>query len=152
MGLSPWVVRNVRFDEALASHHGYDFDFCLQVREAGRKVVTADFRVVHHHSLELIGDPENWIQAHMNVAEKWDGKMPGVGVAGGDWKQRARRAEAEAAAAQAKFRGSQLQREAREKQFERYEREVEESLSWRLTRPLRQAKALLKRNSSEPEP
>src|SRR5580704_15209424 len=42
--LSPWVVRNVRFDEQLGSLlHGYDFDFCLQVREAGRKVVTADF-------------------------------------------------------------------------------------------------------------
>ena len=36
LALSPWVVRNVRFDENLGQLlHGYDFDFCLQVREAG---------------------------------------------------------------------------------------------------------------------
>ncbi len=97
LALSPWTVRNVRFDESLGQLHGYDFDFCLQVRAAGRKVVTADFKVVHHHSLDLISDPETWIDAHMRVAEKWDGRMPGVGAAGGDWRQRARRAEAEAA-------------------------------------------------------
>ena len=38
LGLSPWVVRNIRFDESLGQLHGYDFDFCLQVRQAGRKV------------------------------------------------------------------------------------------------------------------
>ena len=75
--LSPWAVRNVRFDESLGKLHGYDFDFCLQVREAGRKVVTADFRAIHHHSLELVSDPETWIDAHIRVAEKWDGRMPG---------------------------------------------------------------------------
>ena len=41
LGLSPWVVRNVRFDESLGQLHGYDLDFCLQVRQAGRKVMTA---------------------------------------------------------------------------------------------------------------
>ena len=35
--LSPWAVRNVRFDESLLLGHGYDLDFCLQVRAAGRK-------------------------------------------------------------------------------------------------------------------
>ena len=34
----------------------------------------------------------------MSVAEKWDGEMASVGEGGGDWKQRARRAEAEGAA------------------------------------------------------
>ena len=76
--LSPWTVRNVRFDESLGQLHGYDFDYCLQVREAGRKVVTADFQVIHHHSLDLVSDPETWIEAHMRVAEKWDGRMPGA--------------------------------------------------------------------------
>ena len=42
--LSPWTVRNVRFDEELSEFHGYDLDFCLQVREAGRRVITADLR------------------------------------------------------------------------------------------------------------
>jgi glycosyl transferase family 2 len=136
LGLSPWTVRNVRFDESLGTQlHGYDFDFCLQVRAAGRKVVTEDFKVIHHHSLELIGNPETWIDAHMRVAEKWDGRMPSVGAAGGDWKQRARRAEAEAAAARAHAVSIQLQSDARLK-------EITESTGWRLTEPLRRLNAL----------
>ena len=54
----PWAVRNIRFDEELGTFHGYDLDFCLQVREAGRKVVTADFRAIHHRPLEMVPDPE----------------------------------------------------------------------------------------------
>src|SRR4051794_39091012 len=38
--LSPWAVRHVRFDESLGLVQGYVLDVCLQVREAGRKVVT----------------------------------------------------------------------------------------------------------------
>ena len=91
LALSPWAVRNIRFDESLGQFHGYDLDFCLQVREAGRKVVTADFRAVHHRALELVRDPEKWIEAHMRVAEKWDER-----IGAGDWHERARRAEAEA--------------------------------------------------------
>ena len=89
LALSPWAVRNLRFDESLGQLHGYDLDFCLQVREAGRKVVTADFRAIHHHALELVSDPEHWIDAHIKVAEKWDGRMPGVG----DGRRRAGRSE-----------------------------------------------------------
>ena len=127
--------------------HGYDFDFCLQVRAAGRKVVTEDFKVVHHHSLELASDLENWIQAHMKVAEKWDGRMPNVGVAGGDWKQRARRAEAEAAAARAQAISTQLQIDARARQHARELRELRESTSWRLTAPFRRLGAVARRSA-----
>ena len=112
LALSPWVVRNVRFDESLGLLHGYDFDFCLQVRAAGRKVVTADFRVVHHHSLELVSNPETWLAAHMRVAEKWDGRMPGAATRS-DWQQRARRAEAEAVAGAHAGRRRGLQANAR---------------------------------------
>ncbi len=145
LGLSPWVVRNVRFDESLGLLHGYDFDFCLQVRAAGRKVVTEDFKVIHHHSLDLVSEPETWIQAHMRVAEKWDGKMPGVGVAGGTWQERARRAEAEAAATRALAVSTQLKADARVRQLERDFAETTESISWRLTAPLRRANAWRKR-------
>jgi GT2 family glycosyltransferase len=62
--LSPWAVRELRFDESLGSLHGYDFDICMQARAAGKKVVTADFRAIHHHSLKLVSDPEGWIQTH----------------------------------------------------------------------------------------
>jgi hypothetical protein len=145
LGLSPWTVRNVRFDESLGQLHGYDFDFCLQVRSAGRKVVTEDFQVVHHHSLDLVSDPETWIEAHMRVAEKWDGRMPNVGAGAGDWKQRARRAEAEAAATRAQVVAKELQSEARVKQLERQLEEVTGSTSWRITEPLRRVNAFRKR-------
>jgi hypothetical protein len=135
MALSPWTIRNVRFDESLGLIHGYDFDFCLQVRAAGRKVITEDFKVIHHHSLDLISEPETWIAAHMRVAEKWDGRMPNVGVVAGSWKERARRAEAEAAVARAEAVSIQLKSDARVK-------EVTDSISWRLTQPLRRMNAI----------
>ena len=138
LALSPWTVRNIRFDEALGQLHGYDFDFCLQVREAGHKVVTADFKVVHHHSLDLVSDPETWIEAHMRVAEKWDGRMRGVGAGAGEWKQRARRAEAEAAVTHAHLRSVQMKAEARMKLLEGQLEEVTSSTSWRVTKPLRE--------------
>jgi Glycosyltransferase like family len=145
LGLPPWTVRNIRFDESLGQLHGYDFDFCLQVRAAGRKVVTEDFRVIHHHSLELVSDVDSWMEAHMRVAEKWDGVMPHVGRAGGDWKQRSRRAEAEAAAARAQVVSMQLQGDARARQLERELMIMTESTSWRITAPLRRLNARRRR-------
>lgn len=130
--MSPWVVRNVRFDESMGQLHGYDLDFCLTVREAGKKVVTTDFKAIHHHSLDLVSNPDTWIQAHIAIAEKWDGRMPGVGTAGGDWKHRARRGEAEAAVSRALFVSEQLK-------FHALEAEIYNSISWKLTHPLRRA-------------
>jgi hypothetical protein len=135
--LSPWAVRNVRFDESLGALHGYDLDFCLQVREAGRKVVTADFRAIHHRPLQMIPDPEPWIEAHIRVAEKWDGRMPGIGTGAGTWKQRTLRAEAERDAARAIAHSTALKREARVREFQRALDETTGSISWRITAPLR---------------
>jgi hypothetical protein len=145
-------VRNVRFDESIGKIHGYDLDFCLQVRAAGRKVVTEDLKVVHHHSLELVSDPEAWIDAHLKIAEKWDGRMPGIGlpnlsIAGHDWKRRARRAEAEAAAARLDAQSAKLQAEARRRQAEREIEVMTNSISWRVTHPLRRLNALRRRKS-----
>ena len=148
MAVSPWAVRELRFDESLGQAlHGYDFDYCLQAREAGRKVVTADFRAIHHHSLDLIGNPESWIEAHIKIAEKWDGRMLGVGAGMGDWKHRARRAEAEASLARTHAGGARLLREAsvralqeetaKRRALERELIELKRSKSWRLTAPLR---------------
>jgi hypothetical protein len=143
LGLSPWVVRNIRFDESLGQRlHGYDFDFCLQVREAGRKVVTADFKVIHNHSLELASDLENWRRAHVAVAEKWDGRMPGVGVAGGTWKERALRAEAEAAVTRGVAISTQLKIVAGAAGASEELKVMTNSLSWKLTSPLRRITAL----------
>jgi Glycosyltransferase like family len=144
LALSPWVVRNVRFDESLGQLHGYDLDFCLQVRAAGRKVVTADFKVVHHHSLELVSNPETWLAAHMRLAEKWDGRMPGVTPPERDWRQRARRAEAEASLARTQAVAAMMHADAKARQLERRLEEVTGSRSWRITAPLRRVNALRK--------
>src|SRR5262249_17861722 len=73
--LSPWAVRNLRFDETLLLGHGFDLDFSLSVRQAGRKLLVSDLRVLHHRSLELINDLEVWIEAHIRLAEKWNGTL-----------------------------------------------------------------------------
>ena len=141
MALSPWAVRNLRFDEALGGNHGYDVDLCLQARAAGRKVVTADLRVVHHHSLELLDEPEAWIRAHAALAEKWDEQLSAGAASNGDWRERARRAEAEAAAYRLMMGGAELQRDAARQQLDLTRR----TTSWRVTAPLRSLSERLKR-------
>jgi hypothetical protein len=137
LAISPWAVRNVRFDEQLGSFHGYDLDFCLQVRAAGRKVVTADFRAIHHRQLEMVPDQEPWIDAHVRVAEKWDGRIAGIGCEPGTWEERALRAEAERDLARAIAHSKGMEQEARVAELERALGETLGSLSWRLTAPLR---------------
>jgi Glycosyltransferase like family len=140
--LSPWTVRNVRFDEALALGHGFDLDLCLRVREAGRRVMTADLRAIHHGGIELISDLEVWVEAHIQMAEKWDGRMPGVPADPRSWKERARRAEAEREAARALAFANTLGADARVLGLERAIAEATDSFSWRITAPLRKLNKL----------
>ncbi len=137
LAFSPWAVRNVRFDESLSRFHGYDLDYCLQVREAGRKVITADFRAIHHRQIEMLPDPEEWIEAHVAVAEKWDGRMPRIGTAPGSWRERALRAEADRDAASALAHTKVVELEAQARELRRGIAETRGSLSWRLSAPLR---------------
>ena len=134
--LAPWVVRNIRFDERLGEFHGYDLDFCLQVREAGLRVTTADFRAIHHRQLEMVPDPERWVEAHVKLADKWDGRM-GIGTGAGNWKDRALRAEADTDAALMLAHMNSLESDARVLELERGLAQTTESISWRITAPLR---------------
>ena len=134
--LSPWVVRSVRFDENLGAFHGYDLDFCLQVRAAGHTVVTADFRAIHHRQLDMVPDPEEWAQAHIALADKWDGQM-GIGTAAGSWRDRALRAEADADAALMLAHMNALESDARARELRWVIAETTGSISWRITAPLR---------------
>jgi hypothetical protein len=138
--LPRWTVDNLRFDESLGQFHGYDFDFCLQVRAADRKVMTADFRAIHHHPLEPFSDPEPWIQAHMKVAEKWEGHLGLVGTAPGTWEERALRAEAGRDVARLLDHANTLDFEAHAGYFKRVLAELTSSISWRITEPLRRAR------------
>jgi hypothetical protein len=142
IGMSPWAVRELSFDESLGGLlHGYDFDLCCQARAKGRKVVTADLRIVHHHTIELIDDVQSWLAAYIKLARKWD---DGSSENGAGWEERAHQAEAQAAAArllggmadlvrQAQATADAEEREALERELER----IHSSASWRLTAPLR---------------
>jgi GT2 family glycosyltransferase len=131
IAMSPWAIKELRFDETLGNLHGYDLDLCLQARTAGKKVVTTDFRAIHHHSLDLIRDEEAWIAAQMRVAEKWEGHLTDAGA---DWKHRAWRAEAELEVMRIQLYLAKL-----------YNDDIRFSKSWRLTEPLRRLAAFGRR-------
>lgn len=141
MVLSPWAVRELRFDESLGALHGYDFDFCCQARAAGKKVVTADLRAIHHHSLDLISDPSGWMDAYIRLIEKWEGKLPNVGAGASDLRMRTLRAEAEAAYAKGLAMSSGMRYEALNRRLN----ELEQSRSWRFTSSLRSLAGALRR-------
>jgi hypothetical protein len=139
MVLSPWAVRNVRFDEELLLGPGSEVDFCRTVKEAGRKVTVADLHVVFHDSVELLSERERevWMQAHAQVARKWEPRMTGVDAADVDWKARARRAEAERESARAASYARGLMTDAHLVELEREMEAITSTASWRWTEPLR---------------
>jgi hypothetical protein len=138
MVLSPWAVRNLRFDETLIQGYGLDLDLCLQARAAGRTVAVADLRVVFHRRLPVVDDSDLWVEAHKQFAVKWEGRWPGAEPEARDWKERARRAEAEREAARAMAMSRELAADARVVGLEQEMEDATSSLGWRLTEPLRQ--------------
>jgi hypothetical protein len=146
--LSPWVVRNVRFDEKLVLGHGYDIDFCASVRAAGRKLLVADLPVVHHRSLELVDNLEIWVEAHIAVAQKLGASLT-AGQNGAadedDWRRRARQAEARREAARSIAFSKMLVLDAQVAELERELKAITDSPSWRWTAPLRTLNAARRR-------
>lgn len=128
--LSAWAVRELRFDESLTIGPGFDVDLCRQARAAGRKVVVADLGVVLNRGLELVSEPELWVLAHQQLAEKWDRYE-------GDWQARARRAEAEREAERAMGGFNVLVTTERLESLEGAMAALTSSRSWRVTAPLR---------------
>jgi hypothetical protein len=133
LALSAWAVRTIRFDEALRRDYGVEADYCRQVRAAGRRVRTADLRHTQHRSLELVEDVPRWLEAHVQLAAKWEP------VAADDpgWRGRARRAEAEREAERALTSFDHLVWEALIRDRRRVLEGRLASRSWRLTEPLR---------------
>lgn len=138
LALSPWAVRNVRFDERLVFGHGFDVDYCLQVRAEGRRVMVADLDVIQHRSLDIISDMELWVEAHIALQRKWEGRIPGETPAPSiSAKDRARRAEAQRECARALAYFRRLGYDARVQALEDTLKETTDTVSWRLTQPLR---------------
>jgi len=148
MVLSPWAVRNVRFDEELVFGHGYDIDYCYQLSDRGRKVVTADLGIRQHRSIDVISDHAVWVEAHIQIANKWAAATNDDDVNSANWEQRARRAEAERDAAKVYAYSKALEVDARVLELSRQLAEYTDTRSWRLTEPLRKANA--RRNARRP--
>lgn len=69
--LSPWAVRNLRFDEATyTGFHAYDVDFCFAARAAGKRVEVAPLTVMHH-TKGGYGDKAAWDEANRRFQAKW---------------------------------------------------------------------------------
>lgn len=68
--LSPWAVRELRFDESFPGFHAYDVDICFQARAAGRRVVVHDFGAIHH-AKGGYGDRRDWLHADRLWRRKW---------------------------------------------------------------------------------
>jgi hypothetical protein len=74
--LSPWAVRNLRFDdETFTGFHGYDADICFQARAAGKRVVVEDMAVVHH-TKGGFGDVARYAACDLAFRAKWGLPMP----------------------------------------------------------------------------
>ncbi len=72
MVLSPWVVRNLRFDaSSFHGFNGYDVDFCFQTKAARRRVVVDDLTVVHHTRVAALGDGSTFWHADKIFRRKW---------------------------------------------------------------------------------
>jgi hypothetical protein len=72
--IAPWVVRSVRFADALAENfHGYDVDFALRVRAVGGKVVCDDIPYCHHMAVR--NDHDALRLAGIDLATMWDPEL-----------------------------------------------------------------------------
>ena len=137
--LSPWAVRNLRFDESLALGPGVELDYCARLRAAGRGVRTMDLGVRLHRHLELFETREAWVESHVRVAERLLERDRAADLDDAAWKARARRAEAEQEAARTIAYSRKSEQDALVGPLEREVAELSDTPSWRVTRPLRWA-------------
>jgi hypothetical protein len=72
--VAPWVVRGLRFGEALAgAFHGYDVDIAMRVRAHGGKVICEDVACRHH--AEVKDDYAAQRAAGVSLARMWDPEL-----------------------------------------------------------------------------
>lgn len=104
MVLSPWAVRNLRFDEeTFTGFDGYDADYCAQARDAGKRVIVGPLEVEHRHTRQGLarsedGEPdvssagEAFERADLLWREKWgiEAPAPEPALAGAGARRRSR--------------------------------------------------------------
>ncbi len=92
LALSPWAVRNLRFDDhTYTGFDGYDADFCRQARVAGKRVRCVELPVAHRHDrdgeVRVSSDNNSFCRADAAFRAKWN---PDVGLPVTDARARAR--------------------------------------------------------------
>jgi len=85
MGLSPWALRNLRFDDdAYEGFDAYDADICAQARAAGKRVVVTELPVAHRHtrvgSARETSDGGSFQRNEKVFRDKWVGTPSATGV------------------------------------------------------------------------
>jgi 2-polyprenyl-3-methyl-5-hydroxy-6-metoxy-1,4-benzoquinol methylase len=85
MGLSPWALRNLRFDDdAYEGFDAYDADICAQARAAGKRVVVTELPVAHRHtrvgSARETSDGGSFQRNEKVFRDKWIGTVGATGV------------------------------------------------------------------------
>ena len=142
--LSPWAVRNLRFDESLHLRHGVEIDLCHQARAAGRKVRVEPIDFRYHGPLAFNADRRQiqvWQEAHIALSSKWTHDPTPQDPNSPEWEHRARQAEAEREAARAFSYPLDLALEAQRERLEGELAEYTGSIGWKLTSPLRRLNA-----------
>jgi hypothetical protein len=87
------------------------------------------------------------MEAHIKLSEKWHDHLPVTSL---DWRRRARLAEAELAAIRLGAGAGEMIWEHRMAELERELQQYRDSLSWRITRPLRWVARLLRGGKPKP--
>lgn len=72
LALSPWAVRELRFDLAFEpTFHLYDRDICFQARARGRRVLVAETHVTHHFRRSALPSRADFVEALLLLERKW---------------------------------------------------------------------------------
>lgn len=73
MALSSHVAEVYRFDDRYDGFHGYDVDFCSQVRQDGIRVRVVDAPTHHHTTLGFKSSAihASWLRAYNTYRAKW---------------------------------------------------------------------------------
>jgi GT2 family glycosyltransferase len=77
MVLSPWAIRELRFDLRFErDFHGYDVDICFEARRRGATVVVDELDAVHRHDGQFMTPGRPWARTAVRWKKKWKHRLP----------------------------------------------------------------------------